>query len=263
MSPQGADPSPQDTQRQYARQAEHYADSRLHSRGASLQAVLDLAAAGATETGLDIGTGAGHTAFGLAATARRVVASDLTPEMLHLTRRLSIERGLESRVECVAAAAESLAFVDGAFPLVTCRVASHHFHDLPGALREIARVLAPDGRFVLCDVVAPEGEGLDETMNEWERLRDPTHVWDYRLSQWRDELLPAAGFEVREAVLGTHPIQFNDWVERSGTPGEVVERLRGMYVRAAEETKRAFEVREEGEDISFSWPSATILATKA
>jgi ubiquinone/menaquinone biosynthesis C-methylase UbiE len=255
-------PTARDTQDQYARQARHYADSSLHRRGESLDTVRRLAAATAADTVLDLGTGTGFTAFAMAGDAARVIAADLTPEMLAQARRLAQDSGLEDSLEWVMAAAEHLPFMDGSLSLITCRYASHHFHDLPRSLRELARVLAPAGRVVLCDVVAPEATGIVELMNELEQIRDPTHVWDYPVSQWRKELLPTAGFEVRDVVPGQNPQIFSEWVQRAGTPGPAVEQLVEMFAAATEGARQAFEVRRQGEEIFFSWPNATILATK-
>jgi ubiquinone/menaquinone biosynthesis C-methylase UbiE len=53
------------------------------------------AAAGAkgTDVALGVATGAGHTALALAAVVKRVVAFDITPEMLAETERNAAGRG--------------------------------------------------------------------------------------------------------------------------------------------------------------------------
>jgi ubiquinone/menaquinone biosynthesis C-methylase UbiE len=262
MSLEPGRPSPSDTQSQYARQAERYAQSTLHRRGESLEAVRRLAAATTKDTVLDLGTGTGFTAFAVAADAGRVIASDLTREMLYQARRLAREQALDERLEWILAAAESLPFPDDTFPVITCRYASHHFHDLPRALRQVARVVKPGGRVVLCDVVAPEAPDTVELMNQLEQVRDPTHVWDYPLSQWRGELLPAAGLEVLDVVEGKNPQLFSEWVHRAGTPPTAVERLLQMFKAANDDSRSAFDVRWEGAEMFFSWDNATILATK-
>ena len=101
-----------------------------------------------------------------------------------------------------------------------------------------------------------------ELMNQSEQLRDPTHVWDYPLSQWRQELLPAAGLEVQEVVRGKNPQLLSEWVRRAGTPRDAVEQLNQIFAAASEEAQQAFEVRREGGEIFFSWDNATILAVK-
>jgi len=262
MSFESGRPSARDTQAQYARHARHYAESGLHRRGESLETVRSLAAATAADVALDIGTGTGFTAFALAGDGARVLAVDLTPEMLAEGQRLAGEMKLEARLGWLLAVAERLPFPDDSFPVVTCRYASHHFHDLPRALRELARVIRPGGRIVLCDVVAPESPALVQLMNELERLRDPTHVWDYPVSQWRQELLPAAGLDVRAVVPGKNPQLFSEWVHRAGTPPQAVDQLLKLFTEASREARPSFDVRLEGAEVFFSWDNATILATK-
>jgi len=255
-------PTARDTQDQYARQARNYADSSLHRRGESLDAVRRLAAATAGDTVLDLGTGTGFTAFAMAADAARVIAADLTPEMLAQARRLAGEMELDNSPEWTMAASEHLPFRDSSLSLITCRYASHHFHDLLGSLCELARVLAPAGRVVICDVVAPEARGMVELMNDLEQIRDPTHVWDHPLSQWRKELLPAAGLEVRDVVPGKNPQLFSEWVHRAGTPPDAVGQLVRLFEEASRQAQPPFDARLEGAEIFFSWDNVTILATK-
>jgi ubiquinone/menaquinone biosynthesis C-methylase UbiE len=262
MSFDGPRPSARDTQAQYARHARRYAESGLHRRGDSLETVRALAAATPADLALDIGTGTGFTAFALAGDGARVLAVDLTPEMLAEGRRLAAEMELEAKLNWLLTAAERLPFPDGAFPIITCRYASHHFHDLPRALAELARVARPGGRVVLCDVVAPEAPQLVQLMNRLERLRDPTHVWDYPVSQWRQDLMPAAGLEVAEVIPGTNPQLFSEWVHRSGTPPDAVEQLVKLFEEASREAQPPFAARLEGAEIFFSWDNVTILATK-
>src|SRR3972149_11101365 len=90
-----------------------------------------LAAPTPADRALDIGTGTGFTAFALAGDGARVLAVDLTPEMLAEGRRLAGEMGLEAKLDWLLAAAERLPLPVDTFPVVTCRYASHHFHDLP------------------------------------------------------------------------------------------------------------------------------------
>jgi ubiquinone/menaquinone biosynthesis C-methylase UbiE len=255
-------PSARETQRQYARQAQRYAESELHLRGETLKTVRRLAGVSSTDTVLDVGTGTGFTAFTLATDAGRVVGADLTRQMLSEGQRIARERGLEAKLGWVVAAAESLPFPDNSFSLTTSRYASHHFHDLPRALREMARVTRPGGRVVVCDVVAPEARDIVELMNYMEQIRDPTHVWEYPLSQWQERLLPAAGLQVQEVVPGKSPQVFSEWVGRAGTPPEGAEKLMEMLTTASTEVRRAFQVSQQGTEILFSWDNATMLATK-
>lgn len=93
---------------------------------------------------LDIGCGEGQISRRLAAVdaSRRVVGVDPTPRQIEVAR----ERG--GNVEYSVASVGSLPFVDGEFDTVVTCLVFEHVDDLEGAVREVARVLAPGGRFV-------------------------------------------------------------------------------------------------------------------
>lgn len=83
---------------------------------------------------LDVATGTGLSAEGLAPRAARLVGVDLAAAML---RRAPLPHRALAR-------AEALPFRAGAFDLLTCAQA-FHWMDHPAALREFHRVLAPGG----------------------------------------------------------------------------------------------------------------------
>ncbi|MEE2672236.1 MAG: methyltransferase domain-containing protein, partial [Myxococcota bacterium] len=94
--------SVKDTVRErFGRAAARYAVSSTHVGGPDLEAML--AASGLEEVHpgrlLDIGTGAGHTAFAFAGRIAEVEALDLTREMLAQVERGAQERGL-TNIHC-------------------------------------------------------------------------------------------------------------------------------------------------------------------
>ncbi len=170
-----------DVREQFGRHAELYATSAVHARGEDLQVVVRFAEPGKGDVALDVSTGAGHTAMALAPYVARVVATDLTAQMLVVAGRLARERGFRN-VVFQEADVRALPFPDGTFHIVTCRTAAHHYPDLLGPVREMARVLRPGGRLVVSDTVSPPDEVADRFLNAVEVLRDPTHVRDWT---WR------------------------------------------------------------------------------
>ena len=125
-------------------------------------------------TALDLATGGGHTALWLARHGWKVTAGDIAPRMLENAQRLCAEVGL--RIETRLFPAEEMPFADGSFDLVTVRVASHHFSSPRKFVKEAARVLRPDGHFLLIDGTVPDDDPeTDEWLHLVEKWRDPSH----------------------------------------------------------------------------------------
>src|SRR6185437_1049700 len=100
--------------------------SAVHASGPSLARLVALVPTQREWSALDVATGAGHTALAFAPLVARVVASDITDEMLAQAAKLATARRL-TNVETAHAEAGELAFPEASFDLVTCRLAAHHF----------------------------------------------------------------------------------------------------------------------------------------
>ena len=211
---------------------------------------------------VDIGTGAGFTAFAMAEVSERVVASDITQPMLRQTKRIGGERGL-GNVLLAQNAAESLPFASGSLDLITCRKAAHHFRDFEAALDEMQRTLRPGGSLVMADTVAPEDDALAEWQNDVELRRDFSHVEDRKISVIRG-MLADRGFEVAGWEDERVYLWFNDWVMRTKVPEDEVHALRREFQGALPEIKEAFQVGEPEPDgdFLFSFPVWVFRAVK-
>ena len=144
-------------QQQFGAHAAAYATSAVHAKGASLGRLVELVKPEPHWQALDIATGAGHTAAAFAPHVARVIASDLTDEMLAEAAQARGAKGF-ANMETARADAEALPFEDGRFDLVTCRIAPHHFPDIPTFVAEVWRVLKAGGTFALVDNIAPDAE---------------------------------------------------------------------------------------------------------
>ncbi|MBI3741577.1 MAG: methyltransferase type 11, partial [Chloroflexi bacterium] len=74
--------------KQFGAHAADYATSATHAQGASLARLIELTDPQNNWTMLDVSTGAGHTAFTFALYVAKIIAVDLTPEMLEQARKL-------------------------------------------------------------------------------------------------------------------------------------------------------------------------------
>lgn len=243
-------------QQQFGAHAQAYATSSVHAKGASLPRVVALIQPHADWQTLDIATGAGHTAFALAPHVARVVAADITPQMLAVTAQGAAERGLDNIV-CEAADAENLPYADHTFDLVTCRIAAHHFADVPRFLREVMRVLHPGGVFALVDNIVPDGEA-GEAVNAFERLRDPSHVRCLSLKEWQDAFA-AAGFQVTASERARKAMEFDGWADRMGADAATVAQLRTMLHDASGEVATFLRPRTEEGALWFDLAEAIVV----
>lgn len=97
---------------------------------------------------LDIGCGSGNYTQALAALDGSWTGVDPSDTMLAYARAKKISSNRQP-IRWLQAGAENLPFPDASFDGVLCSLCIHHFDDLTQSFREIARVLAEDGRFVI------------------------------------------------------------------------------------------------------------------
>ncbi|MBM3776666.1 MAG: ubiquinone/menaquinone biosynthesis methyltransferase [Acidimicrobiia bacterium] len=119
--------------------------------------LIDLAAVSATDRVLDVACGTGDLAFAAADRGARVVGLDLTPRMLELARQ---RRAGDAAVTFVAGDMAHLPFPPASFTLLTTGYGLRNAPDLPAAIAELHRVLAPGGRLCSLDFNRPEAPAI-------------------------------------------------------------------------------------------------------
>ncbi len=127
--------------------------------------------AGLSRDVLDVGAGTGANLPHYPALVRRIVLAEPDPHMLRRLRR-KLEQAKDPRVETVAAPVEALPFPDASFDAVVSTLVLCSVVDQAVALREIRRVLRPDGAFVFLEHVAAEDK---PRRLAWQRRCEP--VW--------------------------------------------------------------------------------------
>jgi SAM-dependent methyltransferase len=182
--------------------AEAYRESEAHREGEDLDLVMDWAAG--ARTALDVASGGGHVTRRLREAGLDVVSSDPAP-------------GMRADVVC---SAEDLPFADASFDVVACRVGAHHFADAARGVREMARV----SRDL---VLVVDNLYMGEEAERADHLRDPSHVRNYTVEEWR-ELFEGAGLQVEDLRLLQKRLEVDPWLARSACEGSDAEQTRQL-----------------------------------
>ena len=101
---------------------------------------------------LDLAAGTGVSTIELARGGARAVACDFSLGMLRSGRAMRRRRAI---VRFVAGDALRLPFVDASFDAAVMSFGLRNVVDVPRALRELARVVRPGGRLVICEFSRP------------------------------------------------------------------------------------------------------------
>jgi SAM-dependent methyltransferase len=238
-------------QSQFGAIAAAYVTSPGHAGGDDLERLLDWGRALRPRRVLDVATGGGHTAFGFAGLAARVTAFDVTEPMLRAARAFLAERG-SGDVRFVAGDVEALPFRAGAFDVVTCRLAAHHFAGVGAAVRQIAATLRPGGSFLVQDILGHDDAAAHAFITEVERRRDPSHVRAYRAVEWK-ALLKGAGLTVIDEAVIRKARPWEEWTARTRMTPEARAELEAFVRAAAPACREAFAFELDGDRVrSFS-----------
>jgi ubiquinone/menaquinone biosynthesis C-methylase UbiE len=242
---------------QFGSQATAYLSSAVHAQGADLDALAALVKDQGHARVLDLGCGAGHVTFKVAAHAQDVVAYDLSSEMLEVVARTTTERGLRN-VVTRNGVAEQLPFANESFDYVLSRYSAHHWHNFDAALREVSRVLKAGGIAGFVDAVSPGAPLLDTYLQAVELLRDPSHVRNYSCAEW-EAAMARAGFRPASVTAFRVRLDFVSWIERMRTPKVQADAIRAIQIAMSDGVTRHFDI---GSDGSFTLDVGMFVGTR-
>ena len=237
--------------------ASNYATSEVHSSSPTLARLRELVPQ--VQSVCDVASGAGHTGLGYAGIASRIVAVDLAPNMLAQVRQLAFKRNVA--VETVEAYAESIPLPSSSFDLVVCRLAAHHFTDLPKAMSEMTRIAKPGGYVAIIDSEGDDDADLDALNHEIEVLHDPTHVRSYTAKHWQ-ELFSANCLDVEACESRRREIPdgltIKRWCELGNSGEKALQAIQDRLAAAPPEGRSQLEITVDA-DGGFRIPVRTLL----
>ncbi|MGE5415747.1 MAG: class I SAM-dependent methyltransferase [Acidobacteriota bacterium] len=202
----------------FGQTAANYRKSAIHGNAEKLAHMVSLLEPKSHFSGLDIATGAGHTALALAPMVNRVAAIDITEQMLAQARAEAAARCL-ANIDFIIDDVHNISFTDNSFDVVTCRYAAHHFSDICSAINEMSRVLKPGGQLYILDCTVVGDEETQAVVNQAEILRDNSHICLYSENAW-GKMLSKAGFRVEYSVVTRTEYELPLWFDTIATPAE-------------------------------------------
>ena len=105
---------------------------------------------------LDIATGTGDLAINLTQTAaHKIIGLDISEGMLDVGRKKINAKKLNNTIEMIVGDSENLPFDDNSFDAITVAFGVRNFEHLDVGLKEILRVLKPNGIFVVLETSVP------------------------------------------------------------------------------------------------------------
>ncbi len=105
---------------------------------------------------LDIATGTGDLALMMASLQPdRIVGLDISKGMLEVGKKKIAEANLSDKITMMVGDSENMPFEDNTFDAITVSFGVRNFENLNKGLKEILRVLKPNGKFVILETSNP------------------------------------------------------------------------------------------------------------
>jgi ubiquinone/menaquinone biosynthesis C-methylase UbiE len=174
------------------------------------------------ERALDVGTGAGAIAIGLAPLVREAIGIDVVPELLAEANKRAPEN-----VRFLEGDALELKFPSDSFDIVSTARTLHHIERPERVLSEMSRVLKPGGTMLVVDQLAPNDPLAAIELNRFERTRDETTTRiladvDLRL------LFDSNGLVLRRSDTEIVERDIESYLDLAGCTGEEREKARQL-----------------------------------
>jgi len=124
---------------------------------------------------------------------------------------------------------------------LTCRIAPHHFPDVPRALQEFHRVLRRGGRMVIIDTLLPADPEIADFYQTMEKMRDPTHIRAFNEEEWT-LMITDAELILQETKVIPKTHDFQEWAKRAGMNRKQIQELNKFFMDAPQKVHDFFKI---------------------
>lgn len=154
---------------------------------------------------------------------------------------------------------ETMEFEDNTFDIATARMSFHHVDNLEKAIKEVNRVLKPEGKFILCEGTPPSVDTLEFYKEVFALKEDRTTF----LVDDLDNLFNTGNFkDITIKTVRMSDMSLNNWVENAGTPQEHIDEIKRLHWEAPDYVKKAYNMKEVDNDILMDWKFVVISGVK-
>jgi ubiquinone/menaquinone biosynthesis C-methylase UbiE len=245
---------------QFTRQADAYIRSAQATNEAGLRGLVALSGAQPGHAALDVACGPGFLTMAFAARCASAVGFDATDAFLERARAEAARRGI-TNLTFRAGDAEQLPFADASFDIVSCRAAFHHLARPARVLAEMVRVLAPDGRILVADLVASEDPEKAAYQDRIERLCDPSHARALPESELAT-LFADAGLELVTRPRSTLHYRVDEWLDHGGPDADATRQIYALFEASLDIDRCGLAVRRENGELHFSHTAVAFVAKR-
>jgi ubiquinone/menaquinone biosynthesis C-methylase UbiE len=248
-------------QDQFTRTADVYARMRQTTDERDLDAIVAIADPKSSARALDVACGPGFLTLALARRCAEATGFDATDAFLDLARKEARDRG-QDNIQFQQGNAEALPYDDGAFDLVTCRAAFHHFPEPDRVLAEMTRVAAPGGRVLVADLLGSESDEQAQLHDRVERLCDPTHTRALPASEFSHLFANAGLVSVRD-IHSSLDYDLDEWIAHGAPDDESRREIVALMESWVAEDPADLRVRREDGGLRFSHQTALFVLEHA
>jgi ubiquinone/menaquinone biosynthesis C-methylase UbiE len=183
---------------QFNRQADQFDKWSVPKNVEYMKGIAKIISFNSEDTLLDVATGTGDFPIFIAPEIKRAVGVDISESMIHRATQKGNQHGL-SNTEFRAMDAEKLPFSDSSFTVVNSKSAFHHMSEYKTVFSEMVRCCKPDGKIIICDIVAFECPKTDAFFEKIEKAVDSSHYRTLRIDEFKN-LYDSNGITIEKLV---------------------------------------------------------------
>jgi SAM-dependent methyltransferase len=226
----------------------------------ALKLVIDFIGPTPDDILLDVACGPGLIVCAFATVVKHATGIDLVPAMIEHAKKLQREKAL-TNITWQVGDITPLPYVDASFSIVASRYAFHHFLDPLTVMQEMQRVCTPGGKVAMIDVMVSPDPKKAAAYDRAEKLRDPSHTRALPLAEM-ESLFQQVGLSAPRKTFYKVEANLEDALQRSfPNPGDA-DKLRQLFVDSLENDGLGVGAHRKGDNISFAYPIAVLVAEK-